>query len=401
MSQDKYIQRVAELVFDQKLDELLDLTEGNKKTKEKLKAYLRDVGSKAQGLGTAHRKQGETNTSPSYLLRRGRAEAQKGVITQEPMPGRITAMQYRKRKDESNLDELRLPKGGIPRDAKSGRVKKGAGKELAATAFRIGATGKRPKSAPSVGKDGVVDFGTKASRETDEPVTPEERSQAGKVARKHGGKHGLKRPPREDSSYVYGRLVDLLVEAIAYSKKTIFGKAARKTAADTLRDVKRRMITSGLATTPRGAAQLTKLFSAENHPQRPKREDSSINWQERIVDILLEAKNKAFHKILGDVPPPPDNPKRTGIKGIAAAPDSWARSMRYKEIAAKTGRTFGVKPPKRTKEDFYRSQENPYDGSSGRSGGGRSSRPHNYRDGGDHGSLTAAERNPGLMRGRR
>jgi hypothetical protein len=399
MSQDKYIQRVAELVFDQKLDELLDLTEGNKKTKEKLKAYLRRVGSEAKGLGTAHMKQGETNKSPSYLLRRGRAEAQKGVITQEPMPGPITAIQYKKRKDESNLDELRLPKGGIPRDPKSGRVKKGAGKELAATAFRIGATGKRPKSAPIVGKDGVVDFGTKASRETDEPVTPEERSQAGKVARKHGGKHGLKRPPREDSSHVYGRLIDLLVEAIAYSKKTIFGKAARKTAADTLRDVKKRMITSGLATTPRGAAQLTKLFSAENHPQRPKREDSSINWQERIVDILLEARNKAFHKILGDVPPPPDNPKRTGKK-IGSGADSWARTMRYKEIAAKTGRTFGVKPPKKTMADVKAKYKNPYDGEDSGSSGGRPSKPYNYRDGGDHGSLTAAERNPGLMRGR-
>jgi len=108
MSDRSYRRRVEELVFNKKLDESLDLTEGNKKTKEKLKAHLRGVGSKAQGLGTAHMKQGETNTSPSYLLRRGRAEAQRGVPTQEPMPGRITAIQYKKRKaakkreDESN-----------------------------------------------------------------------------------------------------------------------------------------------------------------------------------------------------------------------------------------------------------------------------------------------------------
>jgi hypothetical protein len=57
-------------------------------------------------------------------------------------------------------------------------------------------------------------------------------------------------------------------EAIAFPKTTTRGKAARATAADTLRDVKSRMQKSGLAKKPGDAAKLTKQFSKENYKQR-------------------------------------------------------------------------------------------------------------------------------------
>jgi hypothetical protein len=77
-------------------------------------------------------------------------------------------------------------------------------------------------------------------------------------------------PPSDDElkdmakDYGYGKKE----EAIAFPKTTTRGKAARSTAADTLRDVKSRMQKSGLAKKPGDAAKLTKQFSKENYKQR-------------------------------------------------------------------------------------------------------------------------------------
>jgi hypothetical protein len=77
-------------------------------------------------------------------------------------------------------------------------------------------------------------------------------------------------------------------EAIDFPKTTTRGKAARATAADTLRDVKSRMQTSGLAKKPGDAAKLTKQFSKENYKQR-----ESTNLKDRIVGMLAEKVNPA------------------------------------------------------------------------------------------------------------
>ena len=69
---------------------------------------------------------------------------------------------------------------------------------------------------------------------------------------------------RMAQDYGYGKKE----EAIAFPKTTTRGKAARATAADTLRDVKSRMQKSGLAKKPGDAAKLTKQFSKENYKQR-------------------------------------------------------------------------------------------------------------------------------------
>jgi hypothetical protein len=72
-------------------------------------------------------------------------------------------------------------------------------------------------------------------------------------------------------------------EAIAFPKTTTRGKAARATAADTLRDVKSRMQKSGLAKKPGDAAKLTKQFSKENYKQR-----ESTNLKDRMVEALAQ-----------------------------------------------------------------------------------------------------------------
>jgi len=92
-------------------------------------------------------------------------------------------------------------------------------------------------------------------------------------------------PPSDDElkdmakDYGYGKKE----EAIDFPKTTTRGKAARATAADTLKDVKSRMQTSGLAKKPGDAAKLTKQFSKENYKQR-----ESTNLKDRMVDALAQ-----------------------------------------------------------------------------------------------------------------
>ena len=72
-------------------------------------------------------------------------------------------------------------------------------------------------------------------------------------------------------------------EAIDFSKKTIAGKAARKTAAGALKAVKSRFQQAGLAKKPGDAAKLTKQYSQETYKQR-----ESTNLKDRMVAVLLE-----------------------------------------------------------------------------------------------------------------
>lgn len=73
-------------------------------------------------------------------------------------------------------------------------------------------------------------------------------------------------------------------EAIDFSKKTIAGKAARKTASGALKAVKSRFQQAGLAKKPGDAAKLTKQYSQETYKQR----ESTI-LKDRMVAVLLEA----------------------------------------------------------------------------------------------------------------
>jgi hypothetical protein len=99
------------------------------------------------------------------------------------------------------LEELKLPKGGIDRDAQGKAVRgKNYARDVRRAAFTA-ITGRQAPDEVGVGPGGVVDVGDSASRQNLPrfPKGSPELKKAGKHFQSKGPEQGLKRPPSEKS----------------------------------------------------------------------------------------------------------------------------------------------------------------------------------------------------------
>jgi hypothetical protein len=144
-------------------------------------------------------------------------------------------------------------------------------------------------------------------------------------------------------------------EAIAFPKTTTRGKAARATAADTLRDVKSRMQKSGLAKKPGDAAKLTKQFSKENYKQR---ESLALILANKIEELKQSTVDSAAKKRVAQVRSKDFSGKETPVyKGGTGGTDKpeqiGTRSGAGKGVLGKRLSTLykGKTTPKTTKRE--------------------------------------------------
>lgn len=124
------------------------------------------------------------------------------------------------------LVELKIPTGGIPRNPATGRVRKGAAREVAANILAIARTGKVPNEPVKISPGNQVDLGDSKSRESWPQASKENRTTAGTITAKprHRDRYNLTVPPRpkrEDSSTnnFIDRTVEILWERSAQSKE--------------------------------------------------------------------------------------------------------------------------------------------------------------------------------------
>lgn len=115
-------------------------------------------------------------------------------------------------------------------------------------------------------------------------------------------------------------ILNKLEEKIDFSKKTIQGKAARKTAAGALLAVKQGFQRSGLAKKGGDAAKLAKEYSEytyKHKPKQPKPENSSTDLRTQLAyvlaDKLEEYRGKRFGYEPGEAPARGEGALKTAV----------------------------------------------------------------------------------------